>query len=58
MECSNALVNFQDDNTEEIVQIEDVLSFDADKDGGEWTASAYTRCDMGQAVTPTLMLPQ
>ena len=31
MECSNALVN----NTVEIVQIEDVLSFDADKDGGE-----------------------
>ena len=35
MECSYALVNFQDDNTVEIVQIEDVLSFDADKDGGE-----------------------
>ena len=35
MECSSALVNFQDDNTVEIVQIEDVLAFDADKDGGE-----------------------
>ena len=35
MECSNALVNFQDDNTVEIVQKEEVLSFDANKDGGE-----------------------
>ena len=32
MECLYALVNVQDDNTVEIVQIQDVLSFDADKE--------------------------